>query len=330
AVAAFGSGVAFSVVSGVGGPAGNSVLNALSTGVGFAIFQGAFFQPSSPKPSSSQAATFPTCLPHPHMPPSFTHRAGQIVFRREHDNKLLCTYPTSPPFSLPFSPIRVQLGNAVSRRGRRSAIRVPGVESHAAGAGTGLGAVLLPSFPPTTHPRPPPPSTQLGKAFQGEGDAVPSEYVESKAMLQELGLALVRCRATSLPLPIHPSLPSLQLGKAFQGEGDAAPSEYLESKAMLQELGLGKYEKNFKKGLLTDRTLPLLNDSALQEVKIPPGPRLIILNHIQRAQRCYGQSPSSAKPSSSSGAIGIGHLGGHLGDSSSSSGGESGAMVASF
>ncbi|CAI5520795.1 unnamed protein product [Closterium sp. Naga37s-1] len=170
AVAAFGSGVAFSVVSGVGGPAGNSVLNALSTGVGFAIFQGAFFQ----------------------------------------------------------------------------------------------------------------------------------------------------------------------LGKAFQGEGDATPSEYVESKAMLQELGLGKYEKNFKKGLLTDRTLPLLNDSALQEVKIPPGPRLIILNHIQRAQRCYGQGPSSAKPSSSSGAIGIGHLGGHLGGSSSSSssssstGGESGAMVASF
>ncbi|CAI5933894.1 unnamed protein product [Closterium sp. NIES-65] len=168
AVAAFGSGIAFSVVSGVGGPAGNAVLNALSTGVGFAIFQGAFFQ----------------------------------------------------------------------------------------------------------------------------------------------------------------------LGKAFSGEGDAVPSEYVESKAMLQELGLGKYEKNFKKGLLTDRTLPLLNDSALQEVKIPPGPRLIILNHIQRAQRCYGQAPSSAKlSSSSSGPIGIGHLGGHLGDSSSSSsstGGESGAMVASF
>ncbi|CAI5490319.1 unnamed protein product [Closterium sp. Naga37s-1] len=167
AVAAFGSGIAFSVVSGVGGPAGNAVLNALSTGAGFAIFQGAFFQ----------------------------------------------------------------------------------------------------------------------------------------------------------------------LGKAFSGEGDAVPSEYVESKAMLQELGLGKYEKNFKKGLLTDRTLPLLNDSALQEVKIPPGPRLIILNHIQRAQRCYGQAPSSAKLSSSSGPIGIGHLGGHLGDSSSSSsssGGESGAMVASF
>jgi hypothetical protein len=29
---------------------------------------------------------------------------------------------------------------------------------------------------------------------------------------------------------------------------------------MLQELGLEKYEKNFKKGLLTDHTLPLLTD----------------------------------------------------------------------
>ena len=89
---------------------------------------------------------------------------------------------------------------------------------------------------------------------------------------------------------------------------------------MLTSLGLHKYEKNFKKGLLTDATLPLLNDrsvekpplwlscsalllslsvflsciaegesvshsfscSALQEVKIPPGPRLLILDHIKR------------------------------------------------
>jgi hypothetical protein len=29
---------------------------------------------------------------------------------------------------------------------------------------------------------------------------------------------------------------------------------------MLQQLGLQKYEKNFKNGLLTDRTLPLLTD----------------------------------------------------------------------
>jgi hypothetical protein len=29
---------------------------------------------------------------------------------------------------------------------------------------------------------------------------------------------------------------------------------------MLNKLGLQKYEKNFKKGLLTDQTLPLLTD----------------------------------------------------------------------
>ncbi|XP_020245427.1 uncharacterized protein LOC109823562 [Asparagus officinalis] len=57
---------------------------------------------------------------------------------------------------------------------------------------------------------------------------------------------------------------------------------YSRSKNMLTRLGLQKYEKNFRKGLLTDSTLPLLTDSALRDVKIPPGPRLIILDHIQR------------------------------------------------
>ncbi|KAF3334407.1 Tim17/Tim22/Tim23/Pmp24 family [Carex littledalei] len=57
---------------------------------------------------------------------------------------------------------------------------------------------------------------------------------------------------------------------------------YSRARSMLLNLGLQKYEKNFKKGLLTDVTLPLLNDSALRDVKIPPGPRLLILDHIQR------------------------------------------------
>ena len=88
---------------------------------------------------------------------------------------------------------------------------------------------------------------------------------------------------------------------------------------MLTRLGLQNYEKNFRKGLLTDTTLPLLTDrwvanpalmslchlnnfvrfhffpritvkvsflvwlsSALRDVKIPPGPRLLILDHINR------------------------------------------------
>ncbi|XP_031394780.1 chloroplastic import inner membrane translocase subunit HP30-2-like [Punica granatum] len=57
---------------------------------------------------------------------------------------------------------------------------------------------------------------------------------------------------------------------------------YARTRNMLTSLGLQNYEKNFKKGLLTDGTLPLLTDSALRDVKIPPGPRLLILDHIQR------------------------------------------------
>ncbi|KAL1820041.1 hypothetical protein ACET3Z_014910 [Daucus carota] len=57
---------------------------------------------------------------------------------------------------------------------------------------------------------------------------------------------------------------------------------YNKTRSMLSSLGLQNYEKNFKKGLLTDNTLPLLNDSALRDVRIPPGPRLLILDRIQR------------------------------------------------
>ncbi|KAL3699223.1 hypothetical protein R1sor_017245 [Riccia sorocarpa] len=63
------------------------------------------------------------------------------------------------------------------------------------------------------------------------------------------------------------------------------PSEdllYTQAKSMLSTLGLQRYEKNFKKGMLTDMTLPLLNDSALRDVRIPPGPRLLILDHVKR------------------------------------------------
>ncbi|XP_023906832.1 chloroplastic import inner membrane translocase subunit HP30-2 [Quercus suber] len=72
-----------------------------------------------------------------------------------------------------------------------------------------------------------------------------------------------------------------QLGQKFS----QPPTEdifYSKTRSMLNNLGLQNYEKNFKKGLLTDTTLPLLTDSALRDVKIPPGPRLLILDHIQR------------------------------------------------
>lgn len=57
---------------------------------------------------------------------------------------------------------------------------------------------------------------------------------------------------------------------------------YVNAKGMLKNLGLERYEKNFKKGLLTDVTIPLLNDSALRDVKIPPGPRILILDYVRR------------------------------------------------
>ncbi|CAH8361026.1 unnamed protein product [Eruca vesicaria subsp. sativa] len=63
---------------------------------------------------------------------------------------------------------------------------------------------------------------------------------------------------------------------------NAREALYTETRAMLSKLGLQKYEKNFKKGHLTDPTLPLLTDRELQEMNIPPGARLLILDHIKR------------------------------------------------
>eukprot|EP00250_Pteridium_aquilinum_P012141 c20531_g1_i1 orf=193-984(-) len=71
-----------------------------------------------------------------------------------------------------------------------------------------------------------------------------------------------------------------KLGKIAQPPPD--DMYYVNGKSMLRDLGLERYQKNFKKGLLADSTLPLLNDSALQEVNIPPGPRLLILDFVKR------------------------------------------------
>ncbi|CAN8252204.1 unnamed protein product [Cochlearia groenlandica] len=72
-----------------------------------------------------------------------------------------------------------------------------------------------------------------------------------------------------------------KLGERFSKPSVEDPY-YTRARSMLLKLGLEKYEKNFKKGLLADPTLPLLTDSALRDVSIPPGPRLLILDHIQR------------------------------------------------
>ncbi|RZC81056.1 hypothetical protein C5167_043636 [Papaver somniferum] len=58
--------------------------------------------------------------------------------------------------------------------------------------------------------------------------------------------------------------------------------EYTRTRCMLSNLGLQSYEKNFEKGLLTDITMPLLTESVLKDVGVPPGPRLLILDNIAR------------------------------------------------
>ncbi|KAG9133952.1 hypothetical protein Leryth_004651 [Lithospermum erythrorhizon] len=73
-----------------------------------------------------------------------------------------------------------------------------------------------------------------------------------------------------------------KIGQKFGQAQSYEDVNYIKTKTMLAILGMQKYEKNFKKGLLTDNTLPLLNEGALRDASIPPGPRLIILDHIQR------------------------------------------------
>ncbi|XP_024025078.1 uncharacterized protein LOC112092664 [Morus notabilis] len=79
-----------------------------------------------------------------------------------------------------------------------------------------------------------------------------------------------------------------QLGQKFS-QPPVEDIYYAKTRGMLSNLGLQNYEKNFKKGLLTDSTLPLLTDSALRDVRIPPGPRLLILDHIQRDSELKGK-----------------------------------------
>lgn len=50
-----------------------------------------------------------------------------------------------------------------------------------------------------------------------------------------------------------------QVGKKF-AKTPTEDKDYLRGKSMLTKLDLQKYEKNFKKGMLTDSTLHLVND----------------------------------------------------------------------
>jgi hypothetical protein len=83
-------------------------------------------------------------------------------------------------------------------------------------------------------------------------------------------------------------------GKKTGGVEDVS---FLHTRRMLFALGLERFEKNFQKGQLDDLTLPLLTDSALKEVKIPPGPRLRILQHVVYSRAAAAASRSQSQPS---------------------------------
>lgn len=72
-----------------------------------------------------------------------------------------------------------------------------------------------------------------------------------------------------------------QLSKKF---GDKNPKEkdlnYVKAKHLLETVGFPNYAKNLHKAHLDDRTIMLWNESALQQANIPPGPRLLILHHV--------------------------------------------------
>jgi hypothetical protein len=72
-----------------------------------------------------------------------------------------------------------------------------------------------------------------------------------------------------------------KLGEKFSGP-KAEDTDYARVSAMLTNLGLQKWEKNLKKGQLDDRTIMLWDTSALQECRVPPGPRLLILHHLNQ------------------------------------------------
>ncbi|CAL8472049.1 g11591 [Coccomyxa elongata] len=74
-----------------------------------------------------------------------------------------------------------------------------------------------------------------------------------------------------------------QIGKKFnRGNATEELPEYARATHLLATLGFQKYQKNLRAGQLNDATLMLWNDSALREVKIPPGPRLLIMHHLER------------------------------------------------
>ena len=68
----------------------------------------------------------------------------------------------------------------------------------------------------------------------------------------------------------------MQIGKQFSkgkagSSGAAADAAYFRTDQMLNTLGLVQYKKNFRKGMLSDTTLPLLTDRYVFGIKFYSG-----------------------------------------------------------
>lgn len=73
------------------------------------------------------------------------------------------------------------------------------------------------------------------------------------------------------------------------------PEAYARATYMLQTLDLAKFEKNIKRAQLSDATLLLWTEASLAEAKVPPGPRLLILNHLDHYRKNL-MKPGSLAP----------------------------------
>lgn len=74
------------------------------------------------------------------------------------------------------------------------------------------------------------------------------------------------------------------------------PTDFMMAKTLLTNLGFPEYSKNIQKGRLDDRTMWLWNDVALRDVRIPPGPRLLILNHVSKYREELKPPPMPIRP----------------------------------
>ena len=69
------------------------------------------------------------------------------------------------------------------------------------------------------------------------------------------------CHCRRVHLPVVARSYGAGVGQKFsKPKAQNEDMSYSRAKNMLNQLGLQNYEKNFKNGLLTDETLPLLND----------------------------------------------------------------------